>query len=106
MQGIVKWYSVEKRYGFILGEDAIDRYFHERDVSSAEVPVGGDIVTFRHQSGRNGAYAIHVQVLGRGEPVPAERGGSRNVNPRHGPRQHQDNRGILRRLAHAVFARR
>lgn len=67
MRGKVKWFSKEKGYGFITGEDGEDRYFDVRSVKGSELPDYGDIVEFEHQEGKKGPRATNVVIIEKSE---------------------------------------
>lgn len=62
--GIIRSLNLEKGYGFITGEDRVDRFFHRSAV------VGGRFeqlekdqrVTFRDEEGNRGPRASEVQA--------------------------------------------
>lgn len=62
MQGMVKWFSVEKGYGYIAGNGIPDHYFNIRDVHGAELPGNGDVVTFESSPGKKGPRAKSVVI--------------------------------------------
>ena len=63
--GKVKWFSVDKGYGFILGDDGEDRYFHVKDVKGADLPQNGDNVTFTSVEGKKGLKATEVNIINK-----------------------------------------
>jgi len=77
MEGKVKWFSVDKGYGFITGTDGTDRYFSVRDVVGSALPGNGDLVTFEHQQGKKGARAAGVKISRKAEPPADQRQDSR-----------------------------
>lgn len=62
MQGKVKWFSLDKGYGFVVGEDGVDCYFHVRDVVGADLPRIGDVVDFERADDEKGARARGVTL--------------------------------------------
>ena len=63
MKGKVKWFSREKGFGFITGEDGIDRFFNVQSIKGSELPNYGDIVEFEHQEGKKGTRATNVVII-------------------------------------------
>ena len=66
--GIVKWYNVEKGYGFIqvAGRDK-DIFFHAKQwhaASLGSMPVDGEKLTFVIEQGPKGAFATHIARTG------------------------------------------
>ncbi|KAB1231146.1 cold-shock protein [Chryseobacterium viscerum] len=64
-KGIVKWYNVEKGYGFIIPEGREDAIFchHSAIASSSKFLSEGQIVEFRIVQGNKGAQAENVRVV-------------------------------------------
>lgn len=60
MEGRVKWFSEKKGYGFIIGDDGTDRFFHVKGVLDSKVPARGEQVTFRPSEGSKGPRAEDV----------------------------------------------
>src|SRR5699024_7124157 len=52
----------DKGFGFIYGDDHIERFFHVREIRGANLPNNGDIVTFEHGQGRKGPRARNVVI--------------------------------------------
>jgi len=67
MKGKVKWFSREKGFGFITGEDGIDRFFNVQSIKGSELPNYGDIVEFEHQEGKKGPRATNVVIIEKSE---------------------------------------
>lgn len=65
MQGKIKWFSSEKGYGYIVGEDGKDYYFNVREVKGAELPSNGDTVTFEPGQGKKGPRATAVAITSK-----------------------------------------
>lgn len=65
MWGKVKWFSPDRGYGFIYGEDDIERYVGVRDVNGADLPSNGDLVEFAHMDGKKGPRATNVDIVER-----------------------------------------
>lgn len=63
MQGIVKWFSSEKGYGFINGEDDADRFFGVRDIQGASLPKNGYVVEFEHVDNAKGPGAGKIKIV-------------------------------------------
>jgi len=64
-QGRIKWFSSEKGYGFIVGDDNIERYYNVRDIQGADLPQQGDTVAFLHRQGKKGARAAEIHLMQR-----------------------------------------
>ena len=62
LKGKIKWFSVDKGYGFIFGNDGKDRFFHVSDVVGGELPNNGDLVEFDEISGKKGPQAKLVTI--------------------------------------------
>jgi len=65
VEGKVKWFSVDKGYGFITGSDGVDRYFTVQDVIGADLPANGDVVRFEEKTGKKGPRAINITITER-----------------------------------------
>jgi cold shock CspA family protein len=65
MQGKVKWFSVEKGFGFIVGDDGTERHFDVRDIKGVDLPANGDVVSFDPAQGKKGPRASSVTLLSR-----------------------------------------
>ena len=66
MRGKVKWFSTEKGYGFVTGDDDIDRFVNVQAVKGADLPASGDVVEFEHQEGKKGPRGKNVTIVKRG----------------------------------------
>jgi cold shock CspA family protein/predicted RNA-binding Zn-ribbon protein involved in translation (DUF1610 family) len=65
VQGKIKWFSAEKGYGYIVGDDGQDYYFNVTEVKGAELPSNGDAVTFVPGQGRKGPRAAAVEIASK-----------------------------------------
>ena len=63
MQGIVKWFSPDKGYGFITSDSEEDHYFNVQSVKGSELPSSGDKVSFESKSGNKGPRAFNVSIV-------------------------------------------
>ena len=63
--GIVKWFSDQKGYGFIEQEDGPDVFVHYTGISSSGFRSlnEGDQVTFDVEEGLKGPAAVNVTVV-------------------------------------------
>jgi cold shock CspA family protein len=66
MKGKVKWFSAEKGYGFVHGEDGVDRFLHVKAVRGADLPAAGDAVEFEHKESERGPVASKVLIESSG----------------------------------------
>lgn len=70
--GTVKWYSVEKGYGFIAGDDGVDYFAAARDVEAQRVLKPGDRVAFivgRHPRGPKAQRVRLSDAAGPARPL-------------------------------------
>ncbi len=69
MRGTVKWFSKEKGYGFIVGNDNIDRFFSVRDISGVNLPNTGDIVDFQDKQSKKGPAATSINIISSAKTI-------------------------------------
>jgi cold shock CspA family protein len=62
MKGTVKWFSEEKGYGFIVGEDGVEHHFNVRSIVGATLPNNGALVEFTSEKGNKGPRAVNVEI--------------------------------------------
>ncbi|MFH1241267.1 MAG: cold-shock protein [Pseudomonadota bacterium] len=64
-EGIVKWFSEKKGYGFIEQEDGADVFVHHSGISGVGFKSlrEGDRVTFDIEQGKKGPSAVNVKVV-------------------------------------------
>jgi cold shock protein len=65
MDGRVKWFSQEKGYGFLVGDDGLERFFGTRDVVGADLPSTGDEVSYEPREGAKGPAAGGVRITSK-----------------------------------------
>lgn len=63
MKGTVKWFSSDKGYGFVVGDDNIERYVNIQDVKGVHLPKIGDIVEFEHRVGKKGPRCSNLSIV-------------------------------------------
>jgi len=63
--GIVKWFSDKKGYGFIEQEEGPDVFVHHSNINSSGFKSlnEGDRVTFEIEDGKKGPTAVNVTVV-------------------------------------------
>lgn len=64
MRGQVKWFSSDRRYGFITDETGKDHCFLATDVIGTQVPRGGEIVEFERVDAARGWRGRKVRIIG------------------------------------------
>jgi cold shock CspA family protein len=62
LQGIIQWFSKEKGYGFINGNDGVRRFFHVTDTADDFTPEVGNFILFEPRQDRKGPRAIRVCI--------------------------------------------
>ena len=65
--GTVKWFSNEKGYGFITGDDGVDYFVHYSAIqgdSGFKTLTEGDPVSFDTENTPKGLQAVNVSVEG------------------------------------------
>ena len=70
MKGRVKMFNQDKGYGFILGDDKYDYFFHVSEVKSMDMPTSNSIVEFEESSSEKGRKAINIKVVQKFEQKP------------------------------------
>ena len=63
MKGIVKWFSSEKGFGFVVGDDDIERYVNIQNVKGVHLPKNGDVVEFEHSDGQKGPRCLNLSIV-------------------------------------------
>jgi CspA family cold shock protein len=61
-KGTIKWFSQEKGYGFIDGNDGVRRFFHVADTVGNFSPKTGNFILFEPREDRKGPRAIGVRL--------------------------------------------
>ena len=62
-RGKVKWFSRERRYGFITQEDGKDIFFHQNEVVNKIVLEEGQEVEFKVARDPKASYAVNVRPV-------------------------------------------
>lgn len=61
MDGVVKWFSKEKNYGFIIGQDDKDYFFHGSEIRNEQQALfQDDEVQFDTEETSKGLSAVNV----------------------------------------------
>jgi cold shock CspA family protein len=59
--GTVQWFSNSKGYGFIRGQDGVERFFHVTDLAGGFIPDRGDSVVFQSRLDNKGPRATGIR---------------------------------------------
>lgn len=70
MEGKVKWFSQDKGYGYLFGDNGQEYHCSARDVQGSDLPANGDRVAFDAEAGKKGPRAVRVRILARGKAEP------------------------------------
>lgn len=62
MQGIVKWFSINKGYGFIVYQGK-DYFVHINDIQGNSQLDEGDKVSFEPEEAKKGVKAVNVRKI-------------------------------------------
>ncbi|MEI6207529.1 MAG: cold shock domain-containing protein [Desulfuromonadales bacterium] len=62
MNGRIKMFNTQKGFGFILGEDGKERFFHISSVKSTVIPSQGMLVVFESISSKKGLTANNIFI--------------------------------------------
>ena len=64
MKGIVKWYDIQKGFGFIKGEDGKDVFVHKNDIPFWSIFLNsGDKVKYITENTKKGIIAKNLELL-------------------------------------------
>ena len=64
MKGKVKFYVANRGYGFIIGEDKQDYFFHIKNLEQENiVPTQGDELTFNPKKTERGMSAFNIVII-------------------------------------------
>ncbi|AUS68105.1 cold-shock protein [Escherichia albertii] len=72
MDGVIKWFSEEKGYGFITDKNNKDYYFHVSDIKGALLPERGNNVHFEIETSPKGERARKIIVANNHENISSE----------------------------------
>ena len=61
-EGTVQWFSNSKGYGFIRGQDGVERFFHVTDLAGNFIPDRGESVVFQSRQDGKGPRAIGIRL--------------------------------------------
>ena len=61
-KGTIKWFSQEKGYGFIDGNDGVRRFFHVADTMGDFSPKTGNFILFEPREDRKGPRAVGIRL--------------------------------------------
>ena len=60
MKGKVKFFDVEKEFGFIIGDDGKEHFVHKTGLKEGSIINKDDSVTFDIEKGDRGTKAVNV----------------------------------------------
>ncbi len=60
MKGKVKFFDLQKEFGFIIGDDGKEYFVHKSGLQEGVMIDKGDLVTFETEKGDRGIKAIKV----------------------------------------------
>lgn len=63
MKGKVKWFNIEKRYGFIKGEDGKEYFIHQSSIQGADTLTKEEEVEFNAVKTERGIQANNLKKL-------------------------------------------
>jgi len=72
MNGKVKFFDNEKKFGFILGDDNTEYFVHQSGLKEGTTIGEGTDVTFDVEQGDRGPKAVNVAVAGAEAPATEE----------------------------------
>ncbi len=72
MKGTVKWFSRDKGYGFIAGEDGNEYFVHHSALAQGTFIRENDTVEFEPAEGEKGKQAKNVTLVQKGSEKAAE----------------------------------